>query len=200
MSKRPRTEYRDSDGGKHISGKRKRRRSWTASEDELLKKLAKEHTVLVNRTGTITPRVTWVKVADSVESRTAKQCRDRYHCLLAHKGHLKKAEKTLWTTTEDSHLLALHQEYSNQWVKIASYFPERNDNMIKSRFRQLSHSLGNAKPTMTALPQGTNQYDHYLENCYVQPTSTSFLPVDNELYIDNEDFINWCSDLQELLK
>uniref|UniRef100_A0A7S2RMD4 Uncharacterized protein n=1 Tax=Mucochytrium quahogii TaxID=96639 RepID=A0A7S2RMD4_9STRA len=114
----------------------KRRRTWRPEEDDLLKAAVENARVNVPaKDGNIEKtRIIWSKVAEIVPCRSSKQCRDRFQCL---SGSSKKSNKT-WTRKEDRLLLVLHQEFQNRWVKIATYFEGRNDNMLKSRYRLLT--------------------------------------------------------------
>uniref|UniRef100_A0A7S2RVP9 Myb-like DNA-binding domain containing protein n=1 Tax=Mucochytrium quahogii TaxID=96639 RepID=A0A7S2RVP9_9STRA len=106
----------------------KRRRHWEKQEDKSLVEAVEKCKNATNG------KVQWKFVATLVEGRTAKQCRDRMNCISVGSKDLKRA----WTTQEDKQLMDLHDQYGNAWVTIAKHFQNRNDNMVKSRFRLLS--------------------------------------------------------------
>ena len=113
--------------------KRNTRRPWSAEEDVQLKNIMKaRESNCAKEGGKAAGRISWLEVAKQVPGRSSKQCRDRW---LSINPDVDKRE---WTQEEDELLIALYQKYQNRWVKIASNFNGRNDNMIKSRFRALS--------------------------------------------------------------
>lgn len=116
--------------GKEKERKCNRRRPWTEAEDAIL-------TQSMQGCSTASPfnlqrRVSWLEVAKLVHGRTSKQCRDRWLSICP------AVAKREWTKEEDQMLIELYKTYKNRWVKIATCFEGRNDNMIKSRFRALS--------------------------------------------------------------
>lgn len=112
---------------------KKRRRRWLNFEDELLRdnvqsfldshKPADENSKV---------KIPWNKIAQLIPNRNAKQCRDRWQAMR------NPNNKREWTMEDDLCLLRLQKRFSNRWVRIAAAFPDRNDNMVKSRFRVLS--------------------------------------------------------------
>jgi hypothetical protein len=104
-----------------------KRRLWSAAEDRMLR-LTVQH--VMERTKGRQTRLPWLEIAKLVEGRTAKQCRDRW-------GSIDNSCTRSWTAEEDEKLMNLYAHYKNRWVKIAAHFKDRNDNMIKSRFRAL---------------------------------------------------------------
>ena len=94
------------------------KRSWTRVEDETIIEF-------VAQFGTRN----WTKLAELLPGRIGKQCRERW------RNHLDPCNsKEPWTPEEDQLLIRLHEEYGNQWVKIATLMPGRSDNHIKNRW------------------------------------------------------------------
>jgi hypothetical protein len=112
------------------SGKNKRR-PWTPEEDRILR-IAVQHAI-AGKQGS-KKRLPWLEISKMVDGRTAKQCRDRWTC------STDISSNKSWTKEEDNKLLELYAHYTNRWVQIASHFENRNDNMIKSRFRALQRT------------------------------------------------------------
>mmetsp|Transcript_12107 Transcript_12107/g.19712 ORF Transcript_12107/g.19712 Transcript_12107/m.19712 type:complete len:171 (-) Transcript_12107:2016-2528(-) len=156
----------------------RKRKPWTNDEDTLLEQVSNELSVLVNRGGEPTTRVPWYKVAQHFDERTAKQCRDRFTNRIQNRCNTcKKA----WTKSEDELLLSLQDEYKNRWVKIATYFPGRNDNMVKSRFRLLNENQ--------VLISEVNSENYNTMNEIAQPA-----PMGKD-----KEFSEWCDTLLSIL-
>jgi hypothetical protein len=92
--------------------------SWTRQEDETILDYVAQY-------GT----KNWAKLADMLPGRIGKQCRERW------RNHLDPDNNHApWTAEEDDMLIELHQQYGNQWVKMASIMKGRSDNHIKNRW------------------------------------------------------------------
>jgi hypothetical protein len=42
-----------------------------------------------------------------------------------------------WNVAEDRLLLAKHREFGGRWIRMAEFFPNRTDTMLKNRFQML---------------------------------------------------------------
>lgn len=104
-----------------------KRRLWTKAEDQMLRFGVGE--IMKLHGGSVT-RLPWLEVSRLIQGRTAKQCRDRW-------GSINNVCTRNWTPEEDALLIKLVEQFSNKWVKIARHFKDRNDNMVKSRYRAL---------------------------------------------------------------
>jgi hypothetical protein len=91
--------------------------SWTREEDQIIIDFVREN-----------GSKRWQKVSTLLPGRIGKQCRERW------RNHLDPAvDHSPWTVDEDNRLRALHQEFGNQWVKIAALM-SRSDNAVKNRW------------------------------------------------------------------
>lgn len=106
----------------HVADKHKKkkvpRQKFTAAEDAKLIEL-------VNHFGLHS----WKKVASLMESRSSRQCRERYSNYLS--PELKNGP---WTAKEDRSLIEKVKLYGQRWSIIARYFPTRSDVNLKNRY------------------------------------------------------------------
>lgn len=103
---------------RQISGKC--RRKFTYVEDETLKYLIFE-IGLQN----------WVKIAEYMPGRTAKQCRDRFCNYLSEPHRLGP-----WEKEEDDILLSILSMIGPKWVEISKHIPGRSGNDVKNRWHK----------------------------------------------------------------
>jgi hypothetical protein len=72
----------------------------------------------------------WALIAEKIEGKTARQCRERYQHYLA-----PEICPLPWTPEEDELLRELHQEFNNDWANVALRMPGRTNIAVKNRFR-----------------------------------------------------------------
>lgn len=85
-----------------------------------------------------------------------------------------KLKRTKFTNEEDEKILTLYNQYGNNWKEIASYFSDRNPNMIKNRFYSFLKKKNNIKSNST-------YSNHSGSSSYVDTTS---------LMLSNNDILN----------
>lgn len=142
--------------GSSSSGKSLRHK-FTAEEDHKLIEL-------VARFGT----QSWKKIANFMQTRTTRQCRERYVNYLS-----PELTNGPWTVEESRLLLKKVEDYGPCWSKISRFFPHRSDVNVKNRYSLLV-SKGIA-PSLKKSKQNTDKK--------TEITLQSFTPVDKTIQV-----------------
>ena len=128
---------------------------WTTEEDEALRESALRH-----------KGECWKLVAEEVrkttppelQSKTSKQCRERWNNQVNPKIQLKPISEE-----EITELFKLHEEFGNQWSKISCRMPGRTDNIIKNFFlcklRRVMRSIKKGV-TKSSSPKNEKEFFH----------------------------------------
>ena len=109
-------------GGKRKAGPK----AWTKEEDAKLLSIVQSMRMPMK----------WSIVAQSLQDRTGKQCRERYV------NHLNPRLKvTDWSPVEDATIFYFYNISGSHWAKMSRGIPGRTDNGIKNRFHNLRRQL-----------------------------------------------------------
>jgi hypothetical protein len=78
----------------------------------------------------------WRQIADAVPGRNPRQCRDRWLNYLS-----PNVRNGPWTSDEDRLLLSRYHEFGPAWRHIASFFDQRTEINVKSRWMLIQRKI-----------------------------------------------------------
>lgn len=123
--------------GYHIFRK-KQRRSWTPSEDKLLKAMViqafldKHNLERYNNEDIDISEIDWVQISAGLDGRKSKECRKRWSSSL--NPRLRKGK---WTKEEDAQLVKAYKKYGSSWQKVATLIKGRNEDQCSKRYTEV---------------------------------------------------------------
>ena len=95
-----------------------KKNAWSLEEDQILVRVVQEEGA-----------GHWTKIAQRLQGRAGRQCRERWFNHLA-----PDVKKGSWTAEEDHLILAAVREHGTKWSQIQKQLPGRSDNSIKNRY------------------------------------------------------------------
>lgn len=149
-------------------GSKNMKNPFTPQEDEKLTKIVKYFQKRRD--------INWQYVSQQMETRTARQCKDRWTNYLDTKiNHLK------FTPEENYFILKKVEEIGRKWKTIAAMMKNRTDVAIKSQFRKLMRRNANVNNVLTIC---TDSYNMRRKN----PTQQTKVEAEIDVKPDIEEF------------
>ncbi|KAK7372075.1 hypothetical protein VNO80_05444 [Phaseolus coccineus] len=120
-----------------VVGRRRKKQSsvswikgqWNKEEDRKLIRLVKQH-----------GDKKWAEIAENLEGRVGKQCRERWN------NHLRPdIKKDSWTEEEESILVEMHATLGNRWCEMAKRLAGRSENAIKNHWNATKRRLNSKR-------------------------------------------------------
>lgn len=88
----------------------------------------------------------WNFVADRMQTRSARQCRERYVNYLS-----PDVRNGKWTAEEETLLRQMVEEHGPRWTRIVQYFPGRSAVNLKNQWSVLSSKMARAIEALSLL-------------------------------------------------
>ncbi|KAJ9677762.1 hypothetical protein PVL29_022634 [Vitis rotundifolia] len=121
---------------------------WTIEEDRLLIQLVEQYGVRK-----------WSLIAQMLNGRIGKQCRERWH------NHLRpNIKKDIWSEEEDKILIQAHAEIGNKWAEIAKRLPGRTENSIKNHWNATKRRQLSRRKCRSKYPRQSTILQNYIKS------------------------------------
>ncbi|KAL2936037.1 Transcription factor MYB98 [Bienertia sinuspersici] len=152
---------------------------WTIEEDRLLMQLVERHGIRK-----------WSQIAQLLNGRIGKQCRERWH------NHLRPdIKKDIWSEEEDRILIKAHAEIGNKWAEIAKKLPGRTENSIKNHWNATKRRQFSKRKCRSKFPRQSSLLQEYIKSltpetinagCRKKPPLTPLQTTTNNTSNNNE--------------
>ncbi|KAK9684750.1 hypothetical protein RND81_10G229200 [Saponaria officinalis] len=120
---------------------------WTIEEDRLLIQLVERYGIRK-----------WSQIAQMLNGRIGKQCRERWH------NHLRPdIKKDVWSEEEDRILIKAHAEIGNKWAEIAKKLPGRTENSIKNHWNATKRRQLSTRKCRSKYPRQSSLLQDYIK-------------------------------------
>ncbi|KAK7387223.1 hypothetical protein VNO78_27830 [Psophocarpus tetragonolobus] len=149
---------------------------WTDEEDRKLLRLVKQYGVRK-----------WSQIADKLDGRAGKQCRERWH------NHLRPdIKKDSWSEEEERILVETHAMIGNRWAEIAKRITGRTENAIKNHWnatkrRQKSERKNKRAGSSNGKPRSSILQDYIRRLTLPNTTTPSLEPPQLSDSVTNEN-------------
>ena len=120
------------------------RNKFTKDEDKMLIKLVKESSGHPN----------WRQISISMQTRTPRQCRERYQNYLS-----PSVNRSAWTKEEDNILINQYSIYGPKWNFIAKFIPGRTGNCARNRWQSIIRKESKEMQVKVSPPPNINPTD-----------------------------------------
>ncbi|GMH23772.1 hypothetical protein Nepgr_025615 [Nepenthes gracilis] len=125
---------------------------WTVEEDRLLIELVESHGLR-----------RWSLIAQMLNGRIGKQCRERWH------NHLRPdIKKEMWSEEEDRILIEAHAEIGNKWAEIAKQLPGRTENSIKNHWNATKRRQFSRRKCRSKFPRRSSLLQEYIKSLNIE--------------------------------
>ncbi|GAB2269833.1 hypothetical protein Dimus_004750 [Dionaea muscipula] len=125
---------------------------WTIDEDRLLVQLVERYGVRK-----------WSQIAQLLNGRIGKQCRERWH------NHLRPdIKKDVWSEEEDKILIEAHAEIGNKWAEIAKRLPGRTENSIKNHWNATKRRQFSRRKCRSKYPRQSSLLQEYIKGLNIE--------------------------------